>query len=387
MMEEKASRSEDILLLESNPSLLHATAQYVSINFPSANVVSTSTLEECCKIVNERDFDIVIVDYDLKGVSEIGFVHQLRVKDNEPAVLLISESVEPNIVNEISSLGCQRYLHKQGDWFAHLGSAIRQLLRIRRLEEENRKLVAQLTEAKMFLEEKNRRLDEFSATVAHDIRGPLGGVTMKLEFILERLSVGLEDRTKTLLERALDSTRRLIDIVQAMYNYAKLGTKAAKMGDVDLSKLIEEVIEDLSFEDSLDIKIGLGELPQIWGSAELLRRVFINLISNSVKYTDKTEIIINVYCDAIIEKTLGNFVRLIISDNGPGIAPDDRESIFAMFQRGPGEVGTSDGLGVGLSVVRRIVELHYGEIKVESTPGEGTRFIITLPAEKMEFLG
>jgi len=378
--------TEEILILQGNPSLLKHTSDFINQNFPQAKISSVCTLEQCKQVVKEKDFDIVILDCEVGELSDLSLVHHFKIKDHEPAVLLISEAVDPAIVNGMNSLDCQRYLHKEGDWFSQLGPAIRQLMRIRKLEGENRRLVAQLTEAKMFLEEKNKRLDEFSATVAHDIRGPLGGISMKLEYILDRYGNQIEDRFKTLLDRCFDTTRRLIDVVQAMYNYAKLGSNAAKVEEVDLVKLIEEVISDLAFDENIDIKIGLGDIPLVWGSSDLLRRVFINLIGNAVKYCDKKEVVINIGCDSILDKTLGRFAQIYVSDNGPGIPEDAKPEIFTMFKRGVNSKKRDEGLGVGLSVVQRIVELHYGEVSVESEGGKGSKFVLTLPVEKLDFL-
>lgn len=377
---------DEILILEGDPALSKDTCELVARDFPGADVTATSTLEDCARLLKEKDFDILVLDCDLEELSRTGLVHYLKVKDKEPAVLLISETVSPRFVNEISGIGSQRYLYKRDNWLAELAPALRQLIRIRKLEAENRRLVAQLTEAKMFLEEKNKRLDEFSATVAHDIRGPLGGVSMKLEFILDKYASGMDPKLHSMLERAFHSTQRVIDIVQAMYNYAKLGSKASQMEQIDLKELVQEVINDISFDDSLDIKIGLGELPAIWGNKNLLRRVFINLLTNAVKYNEKEEKIINIGLQAVTEKTIGVFAQIFVADNGRGISARDQQDIFSIFKRGAAKPGDPDGLGVGLSVVRRIVELHYGEVQVESSEGEGARFIISLPLEKLDFL-
>lgn len=380
-------RSGNILILEGDDVSPSETSQIVQDLFPDSKISKVETALECKKVVNEHDFDLVILDYDLEGIIDLGIIPHLKVKDNEPAVLIISQAINPLTVNEINGLACHRYVHKSNDWrIAQLGPALRQLMRIRKLEHENRRLVAQLTEAKMFLEEKNKRLDEFSATVAHDIRGPLGGVSMKLEYLLEKYGAEIEPRFHTLLTRAFDSTRRVIDIVQAMYNYAKLGSQAVKMESIALNSLVEEVINDTNFDEKLDIKIGIGELGTVWGSKDLLRRVFTNLLSNAVKYNDKTEIVINIGLAGIINKTIGDFAQVFVSDNGRGISAEDQARVFSIFQRGQSGDKADDGLGVGLSVVRRIVEMHYGQVTIESDSGAGSKFILMLPLEKLSFL-
>lgn len=379
------SRPPHILVLENSSQVLEEAASSIMHAIPEATVTTVNDIDSCKKVISERDFDIVVVDYDLQNAADLGLVHQFKVKDYEPAVLLVSESVRPEILNEINSLGCQRYLYKHGDWLNHLAPAVRQLMRIRRLELENRRLVAQLTEAKIFLEEKNKRLDEFCATVAHDIRGPLGGISMKLEYLQDKYGESKDERFDVLVKRAYESSRRLIDIVQAMYSYAKLGSKSAQMHELDLKLLVEEVIRDMTFDEQLDISIGLGELPTIWGNAELLRRVFINLLANAVKYNDKKEVIINIGLEKKVHRTLGTFVQIFVSDNGPGIPAAEQPAIFSMFRSGV-DNKRGDGLGVGLAVVQRIVELHFGEVAVQSSPGEGCKFLVTLPAERIDFL-
>ena len=121
-----------------------------------------------------------------------------------------------------------------------------------------------------------------------------------------------------------------------MYDYAKLGIKATKMFEVDLKSLVNEVVSDLSFEDSLDIRIEITDLPTVWGNPELLRRVFLNLISNAVKYNDKKEIIISIILEGLIDKTLGKFCKISVTDNGKGIDLKDDKNVFNFFQRGKG---------------------------------------------------
>jgi len=196
----------------------------------------------------------------------------------------------------------------------------------------------------------------------------------------------IEGRFLELLQKCLNSTERLTHLVQAMYEYAKLGSKAAKMQEVDLSALIEQVLEDLHFDDSLDIKVHLDDFPSVWGSEDLLRRVFVNLVNNAVKYNDKKQIEIRIGSAGRVDRVLASFCNIYVSDNGTGIPDDELEDIFAMFVRGTSADSHASGSGIGLAVVKRIIELHYGELKVTSTLGEGTRFSFTLPIERVAFL-
>lgn len=377
-------RNEEVLLLEGDPAAIEKATISIKRQIPNASVTAVSSVDEYHNQLAREQFDVVILDFALSGRQGLDLVHELKLFDHEPTVLVVSPSPEPRLVSDAYNAGCHRYLMREEHWIDELGQAVRHLLRIRRLEQENRNLLAKLTEANLMLEEKNRRLDDFSATVAHDIRGPLGGISMKLEYILDQYGSTFEPRVVQLLDRGLQATSRLTHVVQAMYDFAKLGSKAAKMRDVDLKKLVNEVVADMSFDETVDINIGIAEnLPTVWGNAELLRRAFNNLISNAVKYCDKPEVVINIGVRSIENRTLAQFAHIFVQDNGAGIEPHELDGIFTMFGRGAKFKEGKEGLGIGLSVVQRIAELHYGRVDVESVVGQGTTFVLTLPLEKI----
>lgn len=386
-MQHTAERHDTILILDDGSRIIEREQESIARQIPSAEIVIAKSLEQYGQLVQQKEFDLVVLDYDLSGPDGMDLIHKLKVKDHKPFVLVVSAATEPRVVSQMYAAGCQRYLVKEGRWIDELGPAVRHLLRIRRLEEENNRLLAKLTEANMLLEEKNRRLDEFSATVAHDIRGPLGGVCMKLEYLLDTYRQKLEPRCAQLVEGALRSSIRLTDIVQAMYEFAKLGSRAAKMTEVELPKLVAEVVADMNFDAALDIHIGIDpELPTVWGNTELLRRVFTNLIGNAVKYSNRNDIVINVGVRSFVDRTLAHFCEIFVQDNGPGIAEEDLKDIFGMFARGSATNSSKEGLGIGLAVVQRIIELHYGKVRVESAPGAGATFLLLLPLEKIDFV-
>lgn len=379
------SPTERILLLDSDDADLISEKQVLEKIFPRAAIHTVSNLFDGEALLAADDFDIVVVDYTIPQEKSLHFLQSLKLKEQEPAVVFLTRKADAQLILELHNFGVQRLLVKDGNWEWALGATLRQLLRIRRLEEENRSMVAKLTEANLLLEEKNKRLDEFSATIAHDIRGPLGSVSMRLEYVLDSHNNQFEPKVSDILTKALVSVNRLTDIVQAMYDFAKLGAKAAKMKEVNLGELIGEVVSDLHFDDSLDIEIEIGELSNVWGNPELLRRVFGNLISNAVKYNDKEKVQIRVGLRKRFSNNLGNMCEIEVSDNGPGIPEDEQKEIFTLFRRGAGPRAQKEGLGVGLAVVHRIVELHFGKVVVESVPHKGTTFLLTLPEEQVRF--
>ena len=382
----QAGREESVLVLDSRESEIEKILTAVKEQIPSVEIDTASTAEEYANLIAQFRYDVVILDQSFLHETKLDIVHELKLLDYEPSILLLSEEKEISKASEIYNSGADRCLFKEDSWLDELGPSVRHLIRFRKLEEENHKLLAKLTEANILLGEKNNRLDEFSATVAHDIRGPLAGISMKLEYLIDTYDKEIDDRFSTLLTRALQTSQRLTDMVQSMYGFARLGKEAAKMADVDLNELVREVIEDTHFDQELDIQIGIAELPSVWGSPQLLRRVFSNLISNAVKYNDKDTIIINIGINDIREKSMARFCEIFVEDNGPGIDEDELRDIFSMFNRGAVADPNVEGTGIGLAVVQRIAELHYGEVSVKTKVDEGTTFLVALPMEAIDFI-
>jgi two-component system, sensor histidine kinase and response regulator len=378
-MRERASGT--ILILAQDPAALAAEVQ---AQMPASTVAMLEDPAALEKILDVSPADVVVLDDNFVGPGSIELMHRLRLRDLEPAILFLCTTNEPRAVALAYSEGAQRCLVRSGEWQLELGPALRHLMRLRRLEEENRRLLTRITEANIMLEERNRRLDEFSSTVAHDIRGPLGGLSMRLEHLIDTQPQSATaasdiDPVMTQLRKALASTERLTEIVQAMYEYARVGKDATKQQRIDLNMLLTEVIHDLAYDKKLEIKIGMGDLPYVWGNAPLLRRLFSNLLSNAVRYAHKPEILINITAGEPIEHGVGTFVPISVCDNGPGISEKDQAHIFSFFSRGQESNSKGDGLGLGLAMVQRIAELHNGKVNLRSTPGEGCCFEVLLP--------
>lgn len=356
-------------------------AQLVRI-LPDSEIREAHSLEGYLEALNESEFDIVVLDYDLPDARNSELLAQLKLRDHEPDVLIVSKCEELDTIRLIAEART-RYVVKDEGLADSLMIALRDMLRIRRLEREVSLIQERLTVANAKLEDKNRRLDDFCATIAHDIRGPLAGLILKTEYIVDTYQHSLDERCINLLKRSAESAHRLVGVVQGMYEYAKVGAGVVRFDIVNLRNLVSEVLGDLHVDDSLEIQVGVGDLPEIWGNSALLRRVFVNLVSNSIKYSDKDELCIKVGClgEVIVD---GNcFARLYVEDNGPGISHDEIATIFDMFRRGRSPKHDTEGMGIGLAVVQRVVELHHGEIELTSEVGQGCRFTFLLPMQPL----
>ena len=374
---------EKIVLLDNNTN--DEVTSFIKENFKDYDLSVTSTYDECFEEIDKDNTRIVIVDKDSEDWGYEYFISKVKLTINAPSVIVLSNKVNDALyVNSLYLLGFSSYLiTSQENWKRDLHSTIRHIIRNQKLEEINRKLTMRLTEANMMLNDKNKRLDEFCQTVAHDIRGPLGGLIMRLEYLNDKFDNITKERIKDIITTSLGVCERLVSQVQAMYEFAKLGKEASNMEFFDLNELINALIEDLNFSNNKNIKIEIDKFPKIYGSKELVKRLFLNLITNAIKYNDKEEKSIKIGFNGEENLSAGTFAKIYVKDNGNGISKEDLGNVFKLFNRASENNSKKEGLGVGLTVVERVIELHLGKINIESEIGKGTYFKFLLPIEKI----
>lgn len=391
---QSAISQSNILVVSAQAKDLIEIEEKIQSQLPESRLFSVANANEFDQVVKEQQFDLVVLDQELQDKSTLEIIQSLRLSDSEPAVLVITKASDPKVLAELFDLRCQKYMLREGNWLEQIGLAIRRTIRVKKLEDENISLLSNLTQANALLEERNKKLDQFSMVLAHDIRGILGGISMRLECALEHSQKIQDQSLQKLLQGGFDSSRRLLEIVQETYQYAKLGAEATKMDFFDLKQLIDQVVEDL-YLDNLEIEFrfdlaveNIQNQPQqqkIWGNINLIRRVFINLISNALKYNNSSQKKIIVGIRNISTNYYGKFANIYIEDNGQGISEEDLDNIFELYHRSGKQ--QTEGSGVGLSVVRKIVELHMGHVEVESKLGHGSRFTISLPVVPLKAVG
>jgi PAS domain S-box-containing protein len=221
--------------------------------------------------------------------------------------------------------------------------------------------------------------DEFVSNVSHELRTPLSIIKEAINLILDKIVGEVNQKQENVLVTAKDNIDRLTRIINELLDISKIeaGKLQLNKDNVDIVSLIKKTV--LSFEAKVKDK-GL-ELKQNFSPAEIpllidadkITEVFVNLLGNAVKFTDKGYI-------EISAEDKGNEVECFVKDTGIGIAQENLPKVFDKFQQfgrvsGPGERGT----GLGLSIVRGIIEMHNGNIRVESRLGEGTKFTFILP--------
>ena len=218
----------------------------------------------------------------------------------------------------------------------------------------------------------NDELRDFAQIVSHDLKAPLRAISQLSYWLSEDYSTKIDSVGKEHLAMLVSRAKRMDDLIEGILQYSKASKAIAKESIINLNELVQDVIISLAPPKNITITIE-NKLPEILGDATRFAQLFQNLINNALKFIDKPigSIIIGCELDH-------GFWKFHVSDNGPGIEEKYFDRIFQIFQRLESR-DNQEGTGVGLSLVKKILQIYGGEIWIESTIGEGTTFYFTLP--------
>lgn len=237
--------------------------------------------------------------------------------------------------------------------------------------------ITDLKRAQDKLRETNAEQEAFTHSISHDLRAPLITITNYSEFLSCEHGAAMAPEARDILARIQRAAQRMDAVLQNLLVYSRVCRAEMAMGSVDLGNLITEtLLQHHGIIEDCAAKIRVADtFPMVTASRDLLNQVLSNLLTNALKYAPK-----GVPPEVDISATAQNGdVRITVADQGIGIAAQDHERIFGMFERLHGQ-SSYPGTGIGLAVVRRAVERMSGRIWVESEIGAGSRFHVVLPS-------
>lgn len=226
------------------------------------------------------------------------------------------------------------------------------------------------------LEEAYGSLEEFSYALSHDLRTPLRHIAGFAELLKEEVMAGDVQGSLPYCEKIIRAAVQMRHLIDGMLSFARLGRKGMKVGEVDMAALVDETVGVLAIDigmKKLRWHIQSG-LPRVQGDPVLLREVWANLLDNAVKYASHRDMI-------EVEvgwRSLPDGTEFHVRDNGVGFEPGQADRLFGMFQRLHSDP-RFEGAGIGLALVRRIVEYHGGRIWADASPDQGATFHVFLP--------
>lgn len=346
------------------------------------NLVRARSGHEALLRLREQDFAVIVLDIrmpGLDGLDTAALVRRIERSKHTPIIFVTALDTE---MQECYEAGAVDYLLKPFrpevlrskvkvfvDLFLKTEQIRQQAERLRVLEhrEQERKLSE--------LEDVRRELDGFAYTVAHDLRSPLRAMTGFSEALLEEYSATLDSTGRDYAHRILDSARRMDALIQDLLAYSRLSRGEIVLQPVPLGPVMRDILSLMApelRERRACVKVE-EPLPSVSAHPVLLTQILTNLVSNAIKF-------IGAGVDPEVRiraESTGDLVRLWVEDNGIGIAPEHHERIFRVFERLHLQE-RYPGTGIGLAIVRRAAERLRGQTGVESEPGKGSRFWISL---------
>lgn len=254
-------------------------------------------------------------------------------------------------------------------------------------EEKVLKLNKQLLENIDQLEAKNKELDCFAYMASHDLQEPLRKIRIFSDRMSSKYGHELSEESKLYVDKIQSACLRMQNLINDIFTLSKISTTKEAMVKTNINQLLEEVIAEMDMQiHEGNARIIIDKLPELQVNKSLIKRLFQNLIANSIKYAKKG-IQPSIHISGKVETIqLGNktlptkYCRIYLQDNGIGFEQQYAEQIFTMFKRLHAST-EYEGTGIGLAICKKIVEEHQGFINAKSEVGSGTLFTISLPVE------
>jgi chemotaxis family two-component system sensor kinase Cph1 len=280
-----------------------------------------------------------------------------------------------------------------------VSAAIRDVTERKQAEQKLNRYAAELQRANQELERSNRELQDFAYVVSHDLRAPLvniQGFSKELGMSCDRLrsamaSVQLTDSERRELSELLDeeipealefitaSSTKMDSLLSGVLKLSRVGRAPLTIRQLDMNQILADIVASMQFAiEQAGAAVEVGTLPPCQGDQTQINQVFSNLLDNALKYLDSNrpgEIRVSGRVESVE-------VIYSVEDNGIGIAEEHQESIYKIFHRLNPQHGSGDGLG--LTIVRRVLDRHNGKLWVASSPGQGSTFYVALPTVRRQ---
>jgi signal transduction histidine kinase len=242
-----------------------------------------------------------------------------------------------------------------------------------------KKLEEAIREKNLELKQKNEELENFVYTVSHDLKSPIFSLQGVVSALIEDYADKLDKGFRNYLEDIRNSAQKMGQLVQDLLNLSRVGRTRNLREEVPAREIIDEAIEQLKFPlKNKKVELYIEEdLPTCYCDKQKIVLVLVNLLDNAIKYMgDNPYPSIEIDC-----RTEGGFQVFSVKDNGIGIDTKYHEKIFEIFQS-LGEIKDPKSTGVGLAIVKRVIEVHMGKVWIESEKGKGAKFLFRIPSKE-----
>lgn len=364
--------SEAVNVLVVDDSHHHILALSALLEPLGERLLTAASGREALKQLLVHDVAVILLDVEMPGMGGFETARLIRQhpRSHDTPIIFVTAHLrsEANIT-EGYQLGAVDYIFKPlvPEVVRSKVAVFAQLFRQSVREHEHRRVLKEL-------ERSNEELRQFAYVVTHDLREPLRMVSSFNSLVAEEYGPQLDDKARRYIRYAVDGAKRMDMMLEALSTYNAVRTRAQPLAPIDAGIALGDALANLRLVlEETGARVDSDALPIVMADAGQLVQVFQNLIANAIKFKGEESPEVHVSAEQDEDGTWVFRVR----DNGIGIEAEHRERIFEIFQR----LHTQDaypGTGIGLAVVRNIIDRHSGEVWLESQPGRGSTFFFTL---------
>jgi two-component system, sensor histidine kinase and response regulator len=322
-----------------------------------------------------HSFDLMLTDLMMLEMDGITLVRTALEIDPYLVAIVMTGHGTIDTAVEAMKVGALDYILKPFKLSVVL-PVLSRALHVRHLRSENAELTRCVSERSSELEAANKELEAFSFSVSHDLRNPLNTVIGYSQLLTKSYSAQMDAQARRMLGQITESAGRMEQLIAALLRLSSLGRQSLSKQSVRTGALVREVLEQLMIDYAKPkIEIRVDDLQDCFADPSLLRQVFVNLLSNALKFTRNKE---NASVEVGYRPQEGEHLYFV-RDNGAGFDTKHAARLFDAFER-LRHADDFEGTGVGLSIVKRIISRHGGRIWAEAEVDRGATFYFTLPA-------
>jgi signal transduction histidine kinase len=345
-----------------------------------AHLTAACITHECRRVNDREDFidelknrtpDLILCEYSLPGFDGLSALQIAQEICPEVPFLFVSGVMGEEVAIETLKRGASDYVVKERIWW--LAPAVSRALREARQRRERLMAEEELTRKVRELSVLNADLEQFVYAANHDLQEPLRIITVFSKLLFKKCNGVVDAEGHEYIEHIEQAAKRMSALLEDLLVYAKVPLQDDRSKPADLNAVVRETLALFThLLKEAGAEIAVGELPIVQGNSDQLGLVFQNLIANALKYrSDKPP-----HVQISASQAGGNWV-VAVQDNGIGFEQRYADQVFGLFKRLNKE---PDGTGLGLTICKRIVELHGGRIWAQSEPDAGATFFFSLPA-------
>ncbi|MCP4650431.1 MAG: response regulator [PVC group bacterium] len=372
--------AKKILLIEDNPDYIMITRRILEQAGKEYEVDSALEAQEGIRRVIEENYNLILCDYRLPGYSGLDVLKEIRKQGKDSPFVMVTSAGNEKIAVDVLQEGASDYVVKDSSYENILPMVIQKAIDRYDAKKEKEWLEKALIESNEKLKEMYAVKSDFTSMVSHELRTPLTAIREGITIVLDGSLGEINNDQKEFLDVAKRNVDRLKRLIDDVLDFSKLESKRMifEIRQDDINTLIDEVV---ATQASVAQRKGLylnkelaADLPKVGFDRDKVNQVLSNLISNAIKFTESGGIVVSSRSNEQENKVI-----ISVTDTGQGIEKEDIPKLFQKYQQlGGVNQRKTGGTGLGLAISKQIIEQLGGKIWVDTIPGEGAKFHISL---------